>query len=462
MVRRDAGEGRAPNKSSSAYKGTDGYWHGRVSMGVDDLGKPDRRHVMGASRAEVARKVRELERLRDTGRAATAGRAPLVGAWLTHWLENIAARTVRRRTLDGYRTYIDRYAIPALGSHRLDRLQPEHVEALYARMERDGLSAGSVHSLHRILRAALNEAVRRDKMLRNPVTRARPPRLVEREMEPLSHRDAARLIDVARLQPGGARWSVALALGLRQGEALGLSWDDVDLDAGILTVRRALQRHTARHGCGGDCGRKRAADCTQRVPGGLVLVEPKTRAGRRRIALPSALCDLLKAHRRAQLADRLRAGTVWEEHGLVFCQPTGRPIDPRADWASWKALLAEAGVRDARLHDARHTAATLLLVQGVNARTVMDIMGWTEARMLSRYQHVVDELRRDAADRMGQALWPDAKLRLAETRTETKDQHRRTRKASDLENTRSEASSWSRLSESNRRPTHYECVALAD
>ena len=140
----------------------------------------------------------------------------------------------------------------------------------------------------------------------------------------------------------------------------------------------------------------------------------------------------------------------------------GRPIDPRADWASWKALLAEAGVRDARLHDARHTAATLLLVQGVNARTVMDIMGWTEARMLSRYQHVVDELRRDAADRMGQALWPDEKLRLTETRTETKDQHRRTRKASDLENTRSEASSWSRLSESNRRPTHYECVALAD
>jgi len=137
-------------------------------------------------------------------------------------------------------------------------------------------------------------------------------------------------------------------------------------------------------------------------------------------------------------------------------RPTECPIDPRADWAGWKALLAEAGVRDARLHDARHTAATLLLVQGVNARTVMDIMGWTEARMLSRYQHVVDELRRDAADRMGQALWPDAKLRLAETRTETKDQHRRTRKASDLENTRSEAPSWSRLSESNRRPTHYE------
>ena len=400
-MKRDRGAGRAPNKSSSAYKGGDGYWHGRVSMGLDDHGEPDRRHVMGATRAEVTRKIRELERLRDSGRAAAAGRAPTVGEWLDHWLENIAARTVRRRTLDGYRTYIQRYAIPALGAHRLDRLQPEHVEALYTRMERDGLAPGTVHSLHRILRAALNEAVRRDKMLRNPVVRARPPRLVEREMEPLTRHEAARLVEVANEQPNGARWSVALALGLRQGEALGLSWDDVDLDTGVLTVRRALQRHTARHGCGGGCGHQRATNCPQRIDGGLVLVEPKTRAGRRRIALPAPLVDLLRSHRREQLAERLRAGTVWEDHGLVFCQPTGRPIDPRADWKHWKALLAAAGVRDARLHDARHTAATLLLVQGVNARTVMDVMGWTEARMLSRYQHVVDELRHDAADRIG-------------------------------------------------------------
>ena len=200
------------------------------------------------------RKVRDLGRLRDSGRAATAGRAPLVAAWLSHWLENIAARTVRPRTLDGYRTYIERYAIPGLGAHRLDRLQPEHIEALYVRMQQSGLTPGTVHSLHRILRSALNEAVRRDKLTRNPVLRARPPRLTEREMEPLTRDEAARLIDVASAQPGGARWSVALALGLRQGEALGLCWDVVNLDAGTLSVRRALQRHTAQHGCAGTLG----------------------------------------------------------------------------------------------------------------------------------------------------------------------------------------------------------------
>lgn len=216
-----ARDGRAPNRSSSAYKGADGYWHGRVSMGVDDSGKPDRRHVTAPSRVEVTRKIRELERLRDSGRAATAGRAPTVGWWLTHWLENIAARTVRRRTLDGYRTYVDRYAIPSLGAHRLDRLQPEHVEALYSRMERDGLAPGTVHSLHRILRAALNEAVRRDKLLRNPVTRARPPRLVEREMEPLSHR-TPRVLSLSRTSnpaalDGRSRWRSGCARASRSG-----------------------------------------------------------------------------------------------------------------------------------------------------------------------------------------------------------------------------------------------------
>jgi integrase len=112
---------------------------------------------------------------------------------------------------------------------------------------------------------------------------------------------------------------------------------------------------------------------------------------------------------------RARHPALGQENALVFCAPTGAPIDPRRDWAAWKALLRDAGVRDVRLHDARHTAATLLLVQGVAPRTVMDVMGWYEQRMLSRYQRVVDELRRGAADLMGAALWTDT----TETKTET-------------------------------------------
>ncbi len=413
MARSRTEAGRAPNQASSVYRGTDGRWHGRVSMGVRDDGRPDRRHVTAVTEREALDKVRDLERARDSGQIVGIGAPTTVGQWLEHWLEHVAAQSVRPRTLDGYRTYIRQYGIPGLGAHRLNRLQPEHVEALYARLQRRGLSASTINTLHRILRAAFNEAVARDRIIRSPIARARPPRLVEREVEPLTRVEVTQLIRLASEQPGGARWSVGLALGLRQGEALGLCWDAVDLERGTLTVRRALQRHVMRHGCAGDCGR-RPGRCPQRV-GGLVLVEPKSRAGRRSVALPAPLVVALRTHRSAQVQARLLAGSLWQENGLVFCSPTGAPIDPRRDWAAWKQLLQDAGVRDVRLHDARHTAATLLLVQGVAPRTVMDVMGWSEQRMLSRYQHVVDELRRDAADLMGAALWPDKN----ETKTET-------------------------------------------
>jgi integrase len=136
------------------------------------------------------------------------------------------------------------------------------------------------------------------------------------------------------------------------------------------------------------------------------MVEPKSTAGRRVVALPAPLIEALRAHRAAQLEERLRAGSEWQnDQGLVFTQSNGRPIDPRADNRAWKSLLREAGVRDARLHDARHTAATLLLLQGVSTRVVMEILGHSQISMTARYQHVLPEATRDAADRMGQVLW---------------------------------------------------------
>src|SRR5918997_512717 len=151
----------APAGSSTIYQDKDGKWHGRVSMGVRDDGKPDRRHVRGKTRAEVTKKVRQLEKERDSGRARSAGRVWTVEQWLTHWLDNVAAHSVRYKTLVGYRTDVVRHLIPGLGAHRIDRLEPEHIERLYGRMLKAGLAAGTVHHAHRTLRASLNEAVRR-------------------------------------------------------------------------------------------------------------------------------------------------------------------------------------------------------------------------------------------------------------------------------------------------------------
>jgi integrase len=396
---------RAPNMAASVYRGKDGRWHGRVTMGVRDDGTPDRRHVSARTEAEVRQKVRALERDRDAGRVRRPGRAWTVEAWLAHWVENIAAVSVRPKTLAGYRTAVYRHLIPGIGGHRTDRLQPEHIETLYSRMRAANLSPGTVHQVHRTLRTALNEAVRRGQLVRNPAEFAKAPRLVEQEIEPFTIEEAQRLLDAAAGRRNGVRYALALALGLRQGEALGLKWSDLSADGETLTIRRALQRHPWQHGCGGTCGRNRGADCPQRHGGGLVTVETKSRAGRRIIGVPGPLAEALAHHRQAQNVEREKAADLWQEGGWVFAQPTGRPVDPRRDYEEWRELLRLAGVRPARLHDARHTAATILLVLGVPTRAVMHVMGWSQAAMTTRYQHVPDEVRRGIAAQLGGLLW---------------------------------------------------------
>ena len=396
---------RAPNGSSSIYKGKDGKWHGRVTMGTGDDGRPDRRHVEAKTRAEVTRKVRGLERQRDSGRVQRPGRSWTVEQWLTHWVEHIAAPFVSENTLSSYRVAVRVHLVPGIGAHRLDRLQPEHLERLYVRMMTAGSSAGTAHQAHRTVRTALGEAVRRGHLLSNPATLARAPRLSETEVEPFSIENVQRILAAAGDRRNGARWAIALALGLRQGEALGLRWSDVDLEAGTLAVRRSRNRPRYEHGCGGTCGKDHAGHCPSRRQVRADTGDTKSANGRRAIGLPAELVKLLRAHRDAQDRERQLAAQLWQEGGWVFASPTGQPINPSTDYHEWKRLLRAAGVREARLHDARHTAATVLLVLGTPDRAVMSLMGWADPGMAKRYQHVTAQVRRDVATRLDDLLW---------------------------------------------------------
>jgi integrase len=395
---------RTPNGASSIYLGVDGFWHGRVTVGVKDDGRPDRRHVMG-TQADVTRKVRALERQRDSGTVRKAGRSWTVEKWLLHWLENIAAPFVRDNTISGYRVAVNVHLIPGLGKHSLDRLEPEHLEKLWVRMIRDGSAPATAHQAHQTLRTALNEAVRRGHLVRNPAMLAKAPRLVEKEVEPYTVDEIRLLLKTAMGGRNGARWAIALALGLRQGEALGLKWSDVDLVTGTLVVRRGWLRPRWRHGCDGSCGRKYGGHCPQRIPERAETAETKSKAGRRVVGLPSELVELLRTHRAEQDRERAIAAQLWTDGGWVFATPAGGPLNPRTDWTDWKKLLIAAGVRDGRLHDARHTAATVLLLLGAPERAVMGVMGWSNTAMAARYQHVTATIQRDIATRVGGLIW---------------------------------------------------------
>jgi integrase len=223
------------------------------------------------------------------------------------------------------------------------------------------------------------------------------------------------VIEASRTRRNGVRWQLALAIGLRQGEALGLQWDDIDLDAATLRVRRTLGRAPWKHGCQiQECG-QRAWQCPKRHGGGLVVATPKTMAGIRIVALPGFLADQLGLHRRAQATEQFDVGADWPPppargglntgSGWVFTTRIGGPVDPARDWKDWKQLLSEAKVAEYRVHDARHSAATFMLQAGVDTSTVMDTLGWVQPAMLVRYQHVPDRLRRQAAERIDRLLW---------------------------------------------------------
>lgn len=376
-----------------------GRWVASVVVGWRN-DRPVRRKRVASSRTKAAAKLRELQDDLARGQIPTA-KNWTVQSWVQYWLENVVE--LRDTTRDGYESKIGQYIVPLLGHHRLTRLSVEHIEQAWDELQGVGnpakakagvaepLSSTTVLQTHRILSGALKMGVRREYVTRNVCELMDAPSVADSDFEPLSMAEAKRVLEVAGRRRNAARWSVALAIGLRQGEALGLTWNDdpddpgdVDLDAGTLKVRHSLQRVKGK---------------------GLVLGRTKSKSSRRTLSLPAPLVAELRAHRAAQNAERLKAPFWYEGPNFVFAQPDGRPIDPKKDWLAWRDLLTTAEVRMRRLHDARHTAATMLLLQGVDQRVAMDILGHSQRAMTDRYQHVVDEMKKSAAERMGAALW---------------------------------------------------------
>lgn len=252
-----------------------------------------------------------------------------------------------------------------------------------------GLSPRTAHHCRAILRTALNVAMRWGLVGRNVAALAAPPHVPEHEVRPLSPSDARAVLRAMEGHRLEALVTVALAVGLRQGEALGLQWGDVDLDGARLSVRRTIQR----------------------IGGVYQFMEPKTRRSNRVVSLPNPVVSAFREHRARQLAERLRVGAAWQGSAwgdLVFADEVGSPLSATGVTRRFQSRLADAGLPRMRYHDLRHGCASLLAAQGVPVRVAMELLGHSSiTTTMNIYAHVAPEFQQDAAERMTAALWAE-------------------------------------------------------
>jgi integrase len=375
--------GRRGQGEGSIFQRSDGRWVATIDLGFMD-GRRRRKWIYGQTRKEVADKLRVAQNLADKG-ALVADERQTVGQYLDWWVANVLPGTVKPSTAVSYATKIRVHIAPAIGHVRLSKLSPAHVQAMLNAKRDAGQSQRSVQYIHAIVRRALGQAEKWGLVSRNVAKLIDTPRVERVEVMPFTADEASALLEAVEGDRLAALYSVAVAVGLREGEALALQWSDVDFEAGTLRVRRTVQRL-----------KRSGAERSE-----LVYSEPKSAKSRRTIALPNVCVDALREHRRRQAEERLKVGPWWQDAGLVFSTGTGGPIDARNLVTHFRRQCAKAGLGRRRFHDLRHTCASLLLAQGVHPRVVMELLGHSQISLtMNTYSHVMPLLQRETAEQM--------------------------------------------------------------
>ncbi|MFC9248053.1 tyrosine-type recombinase/integrase [Streptomyces sp. NPDC057136] len=370
---------RNPNGAGSIWRRKDGRYEARVYVPQPN-GTRKRKTVYGSTWDECDIKRQELV-LRDRQGVPTPTRSAKLSEWLPYWLEEFVRDDRKKTTYAKYETHVRRYLIPQIGSKRLETLGAADVRRMLTAVTTQA-SAATAKESHRVLRSALTAACREELISRNVVMLVPAPRVQSRELKPWDLEETATFLEAARKNPLYAAFVLAVALGLRRGEVLGLRWSDIDLERRTLTVQNQIQR----------VQKELYADSTK---------NRRTRA----IPVPLMCVAPLRWQRLRQGEQRLAAGHACNDSDYVFTTRTGRTIEPRNLSRSFERITEDAGLRRIRLHDARHGCATLLFAAGVPARVVMEILGHSQiAVTMNIYTHVSDASRREAMGHMDRLL----------------------------------------------------------
>ena len=378
--------GRNRNGMGTIVKRADGRYQAAVYV-FTATGTRQRKYVYGRTWEEANDKRLELLDNNRRGLPSISSSMPL-DKYLDHWLNDVAVGELRPSTFKRYRALVDDYIVPTLGKKKINRLTTGDVRTLLTVLRRtEGksgriLSARTAQFIHAVLRSALQHAVREDLIGRNVAKLVSPPRSDPVEVTPLDLDDARAFLAVAGQHWLAALWLILITTGLRRGEVLGLTWADIDLDGGVMRVRRTVQK----------------------IDGVYLYGEPKSRRSKRAVRLPAGCVTALRRHRTisAERADLAHWSPLpGQPDDLVFVTSTGRVIDPRSINKALDRLLVKAGLTHTRVHDLRHTCATLLLHDGASDREVMELLGHSSISItMNVYAHVLDDAKRKLADRM--------------------------------------------------------------
>lgn len=378
-----SGKGRRAHGEGSVFRrSADGRWTGSLDLGYVG-GKRVRKVVYGRTQREALDKLADLRRQAEQGRDLSQPNLTLE-QWLDRWMLIKKAEGTRPSTLRSYRWLIKGHINPELGKVRLDKLTPTQVRDLITSKSSSTLAPASVGHIVRLLRNSLGEAERLDLVTRNVAKAVRMPSIPKYAARGLTVEESRALLTAVKGHRHEAVFATLLVAGLRRGEVLGLRWEDVDLAGGVIYVRHSLQR----------------------IDGSLQIVEPKTRASRAPIPIPAGLVAILKQHRARQRKERLAMGERWPGLDAVFTSTTGTWIEPRNLTREWNAVRVSAGLEGLRLHDLRHTTASLLADLKVHPRVAMEMLRHADiATTMNTYTHVSTAVQRDAATAMQQAIF---------------------------------------------------------
>jgi len=369
------------------YKRAKGSWTIVYDLPADSItGKRRQKsQTISGTKRDADRALREILLSIEQGAYVKPNKITL-GELLRQWLIEYASMNTTDRTQESYASIVERHLIPGLGRVSLVELQAQHIQSYYANKlsegrtdGKGGLSARSVVYHHRILSKALDYAVKMGLVVRNVAKVVEPPRVARKTMQTLSPEEVTRFLDVARETDYYVYFATLLYTGLRRGELLALRWRNLDLDSGKLTV----------------------VETAYKLGNGEYRIkEPKTAQSRRTVTLPISLVELFKVYRSDQELLRIQLGISLNADDFVFIRPDGSPINPSAITLAFRRIIKRTGLKDIRIHDLRHTHATLMLKAGEHPKVVSERLGHANISItLDIYSHVLPGMQEAAAER---------------------------------------------------------------